>query len=499
MATPNQSLLDEPTVEPIPPRFWWLKRIGAGVVLYLLVLVAARLWWGHFAENRLQAQIDKYHAAGQPTAIEDFAIPFVPDEENGAYYLREAMKKFVQPPGMSKEEYQAALDSTWWPQNAAAVRQVVAANAESLALIRTARSKETADWGYRLTSPLLGMLLPRLGEQRQLARLALAAALDQHARGDDAEAVESLRDIFGVSRHMQTMEPFRVVYLTQMAVDAVGAASVQRVLHDLSIANGAAGSSTCVTPVRREQLLALIDDLQNDELVLSAWQRDWYGERLMILDTVRIMTSTSNPFAAVLGFGFAAVPWPVATVFGPAWKLEVIPRMQRLTALAYAGSVPDYFLARGLVQDQLPEAQSAVSLAANFGSMLFPEHGDLQFSHHFRCLAARRLAAVAVALRLYEVEQGHRPVSLDELVPAYLKDIPRDPFDPNEGVMRYLPDGPSPMVYSVGDNGIDDGGTYGCYDDGAVNDRTLDLPFFLAQDRPRAAPPPLPSPRKPSR
>ncbi len=497
------SLLDEPTVKPIPPRFWWLKRIGAGVVLYLLLLVAARLWWGHIAESRLQAEIDKYRAAGQPTTIEDFAVPFVPDEENGAYYLREAMKKFVQPPGMSKEEYQAALESGWWPQNAAAVRQMVGANSAALALIRTARSKYAADWGYRLTSPLSGMLLPRLSEQRQLVKLSRAAALDQHARGNDAEAVESLRDIFGVSRHMPTMEPYPVVYLTQVAIDGAGIAAVQRVLHGLSIANSVAGPVTSMTAVRREQLLALLDDLQNNEFVLSSWRRGWHGERLICLDNVRLLTTSPTQFAAAFSPGPMAGSWAMlsATVFGPAWKLEAVPRMQRITALAYAGNVPDYFLARGLVPDESSEAQSAVAGAAPFGfrlSAYYTDYGESYLAHIFRSVAERRLAVVAVAVRLYEAEQGQRPVSLDELVPGYLKDIPRDPLDPYERPLRYLPDGPSPLLYSVGENGVDDGGRYGCNGDD-VDGRPLDLPFFLNQDRPRAPPRPMPSAPKPSR
>jgi hypothetical protein len=73
-------------------------------------------------------------------------------------------------------------------------------------------------------------------------------------------------------------------------------------------------------------------------------------------------------------------------------------------------------------------------------------------------LATRRLAGTALAIRLYEVDHGHRPETLAELVPEYLPAVPQDSFAEAGRALVYLPSAAHPIVYSVGVNGVDDGG-----------------------------------------
>ena len=51
-----------------------------------------------------------------------------------------------------------------------------------------------------------------------------------------------------------------------------------------------------------------------------------------------------------------------------------------------------------------------------------------------------------------------RPAKLAELVPNYLDEVPRDPMAPDGATIRYRPQAEVPVLYSVGRNGIDDGG-----------------------------------------
>jgi hypothetical protein len=72
-------------------------------------------------------------------------------------------------------------------------------------------------------------------------------------------------------------------------------------------------------------------------------------------------------------------------------------------------------------------------------------------------MTGRRLAAVALAVRLLAVDhQGQLPATLDGLVPTYLVAVPDDPFSGRP--FRYIRDAKRPIVYSVGNDGIDDGG-----------------------------------------
>ena len=70
----------------------------------------------------------------------------------------------------------------------------------------------------------------------------------------------------------------------------------------------------------------------------------------------------------------------------------------------------------------------------------------------------RRLAAAALAIRMYEVEQGRLPQNLAALVPQYLPAVPLDALAEGKS-LGYVPYAQRPVVYSVGRNGTDEGGS----------------------------------------
>jgi hypothetical protein len=78
---------------------------------------------------------------------------------------------------------------------------------------------------------------------------------------------------------------------------------------------------------------------------------------------------------------------------------------------------------------------------------------------HFSVLTDRRLAATALAIRLYQLDHaGQRPRRLGDLVPGYLPAVPLDAMAAGGRPIGYLPSEDRPSVYSVGENGVDDHG-----------------------------------------
>lgn len=75
---------------------------------------------------------------------------------------------------------------------------------------------------------------------------------------------------------------------------------------------------------------------------------------------------------------------------------------------------------------------------------------------HNLMVARRRLLSTELALRCYQSEQGHAPERLDQLVPKYLQHAPSDPF--NGQPLIYRAQGTNWLLYSVGPDGVDDGG-----------------------------------------
>ncbi len=65
---------------------------------------------------------------------------------------------------------------------------------------------------------------------------------------------------------------------------------------------------------------------------------------------------------------------------------------------------------------------------------------------------------LAVALAIYKAEHGEYPEQLASLVPQILPDLPRDRFAAGQSLPRYRRQGPGYILYSVGENGRDNGG-----------------------------------------
>ncbi len=73
-----------------------------------------------------------------------------------------------------------------------------------------------------------------------------------------------------------------------------------------------------------------------------------------------------------------------------------------------------------------------------------------------RCQARLLSAVAAIAAERYRRQHDAWPEKLDTLVPAEMKQVGIDPFNGESLILRRLPDGL--VIYSVGQNRIDDGG-----------------------------------------
>lgn len=68
-----------------------------------------------------------------------------------------------------------------------------------------------------------------------------------------------------------------------------------------------------------------------------------------------------------------------------------------------------------------------------------------------------QLLKTMLALHAYKLDIGHYPATLSELAPKYLRRVPLDPFSYNKP-LRYKTTGIEYSLYSIGYDGVDDGG-----------------------------------------
>ncbi len=467
-------------IQPIPPRYWWLKRILLTLGILILALVVVRWWWGWYAGDQLQARIDELHAAGQRVTIEDFQHPPIPDEQNAAHFLMKAYAAIVTPADVQIPFEAFVEEPALAAEHPDDLSRTVEANAEALRLVRLARSKPRTDWRVRMTTPVWNMTFFHLSTQRQLARLCCAAALHYHQGRDEGAAVEAIRDTLHVSRRLAEPDAVIITNLVRQRITAIAVDTVEQITPGLLVLGASSRRRPSTRMAEHVSVQSLMDELLDDSVARDAWQTALAGERLTFLDTVELAaTGRGGP----LGSG-TSTDALLAFLFGPMYRLDAVRVVDAARALEEAGTASNWPTASSMLPP-VPDLKSGTEQFARPISSWFTGLHERAAMSCFLEFAECRMAATALAIRLYELDHGRRPQRLEDLVPDYLPAVPADPFAADGRALGYRLHGPQPLLYSVGQDGVDDGGEFALDTNGRVDWEAKDIPFFLNGDRPR--------------
>jgi len=462
----------------VSPRYRWFKRLQWGVAVSLLLLFALRLWWGWEAQRRLDAAIAKWRAAGEPVLLGDFARPPVPDEENAASFLNEAAKALQLPSGFRDfNEVEAVIESQ--PDSAPAlVSQLMEMNQETLRLIAAARARPAADWNLSLRPPLATtLILPHLKYMRQLARLELAVLIARHEAGDDAGALEACNDTLGIAAALA--EGPLISHLVSIAARTLAYDGLERITPTLDIRNDGAENPAVAGPASRAQVNALMEALLDEAEWRRTVVRSMQFERMIQIEDGQIfLKGQGGPF------GGPPVASLTLLMLRPAWVLDTAFMAEWTTQMANALAAANWPAAAAHIPARIKRHPFVDNVAHLFSSTLLPSC-ERAVELSFRTLATRRMAATALAMRLYEIDHGRRPDRLDELAPDYLSSVPRDPYAADDRPIGYAPNASPPVLYCLNVDGVDDGGRFELKIGGGVDGDAADLVFFLNGDRPR--------------
>lgn len=421
---------------PIPPRFAWLRR-GALILFFLLLTLAfLRFWWGVEAERRLllmqsEASYDRH----EPLFPKDFGQSSAPDAENAAVPIQEAINQTDRMGRSDERQLDKWDDPAPVESDLPAIEAFIGKYRSEMKLVRIARNLPKTSWN---AVPSFALNLPPLWVNRKLARILIVSAKLERARGHDALALEDVEDELALTRVSDTSYPSVVTHLvtvgmSNLGTNFIGTSAMNLVISDKS------GQGT--TP---EQVRVLIKTLLDEQPLVDGAVRDFQGERAIMIDAF-------PKLATLMG--------PAEWLLEPMYKMDGVRMAQMRTAEAEACRQTNWSAARARLT---PERHGMPSNLDEWAHRLSLATGPMSrvVQLHFQMLTERRIAAIMLALRLYQTDhQGALPGSLSELVPNYLPAVPKDPFDPNGGAIRYLPHSKPPILYSVGLDGIDDHGS----------------------------------------
>lgn len=301
---------------------------------------------------------------------------------------------------------------------------------------------------------LLSVLLPLVQHSRQGIRLLMTQAMLELGRGDARQACELTLACHRLSR-LLSEHPTMIGQLVSYAFVAMATSGDQAIVlsglltQDQSIAYRAELGS--LRPLR--PMAEVIDR----------------GERFMSLDAM-IATYAGRISEEDLGVSPRAMTWmfdpdPVLRRFNIAYDeigevLELQDRSERNRALAdieqrYSNverpAIWEYGVtlaigSRAMISESVGQVMVSLMLPATQQAIIAEERT------HVRTL----LADIGYALAAFNAEHGRFPDTLDALVPDLLPAVPLDLFSGDS--LRYELKEDGFLLYSVGENGIDDGG-----------------------------------------
>lgn len=461
----------EPESRPRPRRRGkrWLRiLLVAGVTALLFPAVR-----GLIARRHLHEAIERRRAAGEPVRIEDFAqTATVDDSENAVIAYRNAaqlLHNTVANDTVSAEviesrtSLQESNDRLIWTarQNLPALKQFLEA---------THRTK--VDWHTTLQSPLCLSILGSWSGERKLAKLVQVGAVASATEGEFENAVELTTGLLIYADAFDTGPDTTLVrHLCACSFRDMAAMAVERMLP--MFANAVELEQASRAGLERE-LRKLQATLITAKQATLGWETAMFLDRAAAIEAVELIADGNSQVLARKNVHGSDDPWVVRVfsfqkLYEQLDELIVVYDNWRFSGLEGIGSQSEErecpLLARG--ENQM--------------SFLLP-NGGAAVRVHFLAQANCRMAAIAIAIKLFELKNGKRPDRLEELVPEFIAAIPLDSMAPHETPVGYDPEGSPPVLKLTDDYTIpaNKRGTIKTWM-GTTPDRQF---FFLNGDRP---------------
>lgn len=442
MAVSEHALATAPQAGPRKGRFWrrvfWT--VGLTTVIAPMILAWAGYWmfrsWVHRSNEAAAAELQRVRDAGEPTTPEELDTwreAQCPDQtltrawltafdEFDKESIEKAHAKLQRTPGI---EELPTIGETWESEDL--IREILAERAGQLESIRNLASRSGAVL-FPVSLDGVETEFPHVPNVRWAA-VELRYSFYTHIH--DNQIDDAITDLAAMRAVRDTMQhdPFIVSQLVRIAIHSMIVGSVEYALSTVEVT-----SDQCETLQR----LAYFDcrpglaDAFLGERVMTLMAYDkldgphFFGQtrgddKMLFLDTIRGLREA------------AWQPWPEA--------------MRRSEAI---DNRLHEVLQGNVVQKKVN------SIRYMLACLLAPALGAV-YKAGARVDWQQDATLVLINLRKYHAHHSRWPDKLDDLVPDYLDAVPVDPFDGQP--TRYRANADEVFIWSIGSDGIDNGGT----------------------------------------
>ncbi|MBL7224427.1 MAG: hypothetical protein ISS72_11285 [Candidatus Brocadiae bacterium] len=401
--------------------------------------------WDSVATFQINRRVRAMRQAGEPSTLAELAAayPEPPEGQNAAPILQKAFD-LMEKIGDDNHPLLPIVGNAKLPANdeaippamRAAIRAYLEDHAEVLELLHLAAAKEGCKFPLDLEDGV-GMQLPHLSKIRNAARLLALEAIERTEEGKVDEAAESLVAALRLGRSLAN-EPVLISGLVRVACDAIAVAQIER------WASQAKPSAAALQRVE-----AALQDAADPTFM----HKTIVAERCFGMDIYRthVLDPKKRGELGALGIGDAPFLRVAPRAYFKSDMVAYIDLMNEYTATARL-PYPQSLIQAGAAGKTIAERIPRYFIISR---MILPALGRvfIEGQNHMARLDSARLGLAALR---YRAQKGKLPDTLDALAPDFVKAVPVDPFNGKPLLYRTTPQGFT--VYSLGENGKDDGG-----------------------------------------
>jgi hypothetical protein len=414
-----------------------LRGCGWALIVAVFVLVLSYIGVCRHYQGKVDAKLRQLKAAGLPIGGTDLQPPPVPEAQNAAPLYLEAADLVEPKSGAAlkpPDAYNAKGPPT--PDDVKAIAEFVGHFDDALELIHEATNRPQCQFAVDWSDPPAA-LFPHLARMRAVARFLRAEAMVASHRGDEAEALERVRMGFVASRQLSG-EAVLITALVGCATDAIMLRAADHVVTE--------------RPIPPMQGRALAEELLR--LDYGEWTgRAMRSERVLGISAFGHLRAGDYGIAGPTGAAKRSLLWVHSRAF-PVWSAEdelyylrTIDELARVTALT-----PKQRAADPAAQAALAAHTPRWAVGSNIVVPLL-----MRVLMRAEATAARRaVLATGLGVEVYRGQHGQYPKRLADLQSLNWP-MAKDVF--SDGELVYRQSGSGFVLYSIGPDLTDDGGT----------------------------------------
>jgi ABC-type transport system involved in multi-copper enzyme maturation permease subunit len=440
-----------PDAAPRPARSRWRRRLVAAAAVVVALIAGAYVWLAVTAERDLRRALQETDRLdpGWRLAEIEAAREVVPDDENAGIRVL-AVRALIPRPVWPSQEAQGTGELERLPPEVRLTRgqrRLVTLELEEVeeALIKVRPLTDMPRGRYRVAwaPDFISTPLPHADAQYAVRSLLWYDLLLRADEGDPDGALIAARRMLNLGRSMGD-EPLLISQFVRNWSARQAVTGAERVL--------AQGQPSADELAKLQR--AFEEEETHPGLLIGA-----RGDRFMMDGLMSRIQSGEVSWSQVMRFYVGPGQRDGDKVVEPL-RFSLTPGAEKSSRAALLRFQNRFLEAAALpAEEQRPAFQRLEAERAELPWLArqFAVAPGRAADNSLRNKAALRCAAAALAAERFRLRHGRWPEGLDELVPDDLARVPPDPFDAAPMRFRRLDDGL--VVYSVGPDGVDDGGT----------------------------------------